>query len=101
MIKEALKNALLAKGVDTAYYDELIQDYVDLYELSRKYKADLKERGITYLDKSSTGTEMQKNNPSTKELLNISRQMLAILKELGVSAESALNTYEPEEDERL
>ena len=41
---------------------------------------------------------MQKNNPSTKDLVSVNRQMLAILKELGVSTTSI---KKPEDNDEL
>ena len=38
---------------------------------------------------------MQKNNPSVRELANVNRQMLALLRELGISTD----TVPPREDD--
>lgn len=40
-----------------------------------------------YEDYSSVGIKMMKNNPSVKELTGVNRQMLIILRELGLSTD--------------
>ena len=85
----AIENSLLEQlallGAMKEHYIDLIRDYMGMWRAKTALFADIKVRGITYRDVSSTGVEMQKNNPSVKELVMINRQMLSILKELGLS----------------
>ena len=39
---------------------------------------------------------MQKNNPSTKELVMVNKQMLSLLKELGLSTDKVCDTEDDE-----
>ena len=67
-----------------------------MWKVKTDLLTDIEVRGITYKDLSSTGVLMQKNNPSVKELVMINRQMMSILKELGLNTS---NTGDGEGDE--
>ena len=86
-VKTSLICALRQKGADTDQFLNLVDDYMALWDIKNKLAADVRKRGIVYKDVSATGVPMQKNNPSVKELVNVNRQMLAILKELGITAD--------------
>ncbi len=96
-IRASLLKQLKAKGADMPHYENLIDQYVDFFEIAKKLKADIKKRGVTYKDFSSVGVPIEKNNPSVKELQGVSRQMLSILKELQLTTDKVVN----EDDEEL
>lgn len=87
--KKDIENSLIAilqrSGHEEEFYLDLINDYMKLWGIKNKLLADIAKRGVVYFDKSSTGVEMQKNNPSTKELMLVNRQMLQILEKLGLT----------------
>ena len=87
-VRDSLLQQLDSKGAKVECYVDLVDDYMDLWEIKETLLADIAERGVVYTDVSSVGVEMQKNNPSTKEVVNISRQMLAILKQMDLSTSS-------------
>ena len=87
-IKDALLKQLESKGASLAHFEDLVNDYCDLWKIKKKLIRDIKTRGITYQDVSAAGVMMTKNNPSTKELMGVNRQMLAVLKELGLTTDS-------------
>ncbi|MEG1106510.1 MAG: P27 family phage terminase small subunit [Eubacterium sp.] len=84
-VKESLVKQLVEKGADIECFIDLIEDYMGLWEVKNKLKDDIEIRGVMYEDYSSVGVKMQKNNPSVKELVGVNRQMLLILKELGIN----------------
>lgn len=88
-ILESLNVQLAAKGASVSHYEDLIDDYMTLWDTKNALAADIKKRGVVYTDASSVGVQMQKNNPSVKELVMVNRQMLSILKELKLSTEDA------------
>lgn len=96
-IRASLMLQLQAKGADVDHFESLIDDYIALFNLVRKLRADIKARGLTYTAVSATGREYEKDNPSVKLLPQYTRAMLTILRELG------LTTDEPvaEEDDEL
>ena len=84
-IENSMKMTLAESGHDQEVYTDLVNDYMRLWTIKNKLLADITKRGVVYKDKSSTGVEMMKNNPSTKELLLVNRQMLQILEKLGLT----------------
>lgn len=101
MTKKAIQESLLLQlrenGASQEHYEDLISDYMALWDTKRALIKDIRSRGVTYKDFSSVGVEMQKNNPSVKELVMVNRQMLSLLKELGLSAEKAAGGGEDDE----
>jgi hypothetical protein len=69
-------------GIDC--YIDLVNDYMAFWKTKNKLIEDITNRGVVYKDFSSVGIEMQKNNPSVKELVMVNRQMLAVLEKLGL-----------------
>ena len=90
--KKKIENSLLEQlamlGAMKEHYIDLIRDYMGLWEVKTALLEDIKTRGVTYKDFSAVGIEMQKNNPSVKELVMVNKQMLSLLKELGISTAS-------------
>jgi phage terminase small subunit len=74
-------------GSDGIFRD-MAKDYMQLWEIKELLQSDIKERGVVYKDLSSVGVEMQKNNPSIKELINTNRQMLVIWDKFGLKPEA-------------
>lgn len=94
-IRRSLLSQLEAMGADQDHFVDLVKDYLSLYDVKNRLIKDIKERGVMYTDLSSVGVEMQKNNPSVRELVNVNRQMLALIRELGISTD----TVPPREDD--
>lgn len=86
-IQKSLLCQLEAKGAAQPHFVDLVDDYMRLWEVKEALAKDIKKRGVSYVDVSSTGVEMQKNNPSVKELHGTNRQMLMLLRELGLTTD--------------
>lgn len=84
-IRESLLLQLAIKGASAEHYIDLINDYMNLWDAKNALIKDIKKRGVTYQDNSSTGVLVWKDNPAVKDLLATNRQMLSILKELNLS----------------
>jgi phage terminase small subunit len=69
---------------------------MSLWDIKTALRKDIKTRGATYEETSSTGRMIWKSNPAVKEIVNVNRQMLSLLKELGLTTE---NTGGDDEDE--
>lgn len=82
-VYNSLVEQLKAKGADIALFSDLIEDYMQHWDLKELMIEDIKEHGLT---KSINGVE--KENPSVKQLPIETRQMLATLQQLGISADS-------------
>jgi len=90
-IRQSLLDQLKAKGAELDHFVDLVEDYMSLWDVKNKLIKDIENRGVMYKDFSSVGIEMQKNNPSVKELVGINRQMLAILKELDINTNTVIS----------
>ncbi len=95
-VHESLTKQLESKSANLDHFADLVNDYMNFWDVKNALSEDIKTRGVMYKDKSSVGVSMQKNNPSTKELVMVNRQMLSILKELGLSTENAAMSEEDE-----
>ena len=84
-IENSLLEQLAMLGALKEHYIDLIRDYMGLWEAKTALLDDIKTRGVTYRDISSSGIATQKNNPSVKDLVMVNKQMLSLLKELGLS----------------
>lgn len=87
---------LTAKGADVAHFEALVDDYVEYFGLVKKLKADIRKNGISYTAMSAAGKEYVKDNPSVKLLPQVTRTMLMILKELGLTTDKVM-----EDDDEL
>lgn len=89
MDREKVRNSLLSqlkrKGASADYYEDVINDYMALWDTKTALQNDIDSRGVVYKDYSSVGIEMYKNNPSVKDLLATNKQMMAILKDLELN----------------
>lgn len=86
-IYQSLQAQLAKKGTPLDHFEDLLVDYMTFWETKNKLKKDIKNRGVAYKDLSAAGKEMWKNNPSISSLIDINKQMLAILDKLGLSTE--------------
>ena len=90
-IKISLEKQLAMMSATKDHFSDLITDYMGMWDVKNSLFKDIKDRGVTYKDVSSVGVTMQKNNPSVKELVMVNKQMLSVLKELGLSTANANN----------
>lgn len=97
-VRKSLVEQLINKNADIEVFCDLIDDYMSMWDIKKKLIADIKVRGITYNEPNVRGTLITKNNPSTKELVAVNKQMLSLLKELGLSTDKILSG-EPDGDE--
>ena len=88
-IRNSLMKQLAMMGGNKDHFTDLVEDYMEMWDVKNDLFTDIKARGVVYIDVSSVGVSMQKNNPSVKELVTINKQMLSVLKELGLSTANA------------
>ena len=84
-IENSLLEQLAMLGAMKEHYIDLIRDYMGLWKTKNELREDLDERGAVYTAESAIGTEIKKNNPSVKDLVMVNKQMLSLLKELGLN----------------
>jgi len=84
-IKTSLLNQLKNKEVDIECFIDLIDDYMALWDIKSDLDVSIKKNGVSYVDYTATGSEIIKSNPLIKELVDTNKQMLVLLKELGLN----------------
>lgn len=90
-LRESLTRQLESKGANAEHFSGLINDYIWLWNQMREMKADIKARGRVYTAVSAAGKEYEKDNPSVKYALLYNKQMLQILKDLGLTTDTAVS----------
>ena len=96
-IRRSMIAQLKAKGANVAHFENLVDLYIYYLSKTRAMQEDIETKGLTYTATSAAGKEYEKDNPSAKLMPVYTREMLRIMKDLG------LTTDEPttEEDDEL
>lgn len=90
-IKDSLIKQLEDKEANVEHFKSLIDDYIWYWNQERAMQKDIRVRGRTYTAVSAAGKEYEKDNPSVKNATLYNKQMLAILKELGLTTEHVMS----------
>lgn len=89
-VKESLLEQLKLLQADKPVFLSLVDDYMKFWSTKEKLLKDIETRGVSFEDFSSSGKRMMKQNPSTKEVVAVSSQMLKILEQLHISTTSII-----------
>ena len=89
-VKDSLIEQMKAKGADVTLYRALIDDYMWFFQQEKQMQADIRKHGRTYKAVSAAGKEYEKDNPSVKNALLYSRQMVTILGALGLDTKTVV-----------
>lgn len=84
-LKQALLDNLDSRGMVEQMYLDKVDEYMDLWEQRILLKKDIEERGLTIRDEVKGWTS---ENRSVSLEIQVSRQMLAIYKALGFTADT-------------
>ncbi|MGI6629362.1 MAG: P27 family phage terminase small subunit [Bacillota bacterium] len=103
-IKQDLIDQLERQAIYGQHYLDLINDYMELWDIKNRLIKDIKERGVsirweTYNKDGEVVQSGYKKNESIAELNKTSAQMLKILSELGLKAKPM--DPDPEMDEEM
>ena len=88
-VRQSLLDQLKATGRDTAVNRELVEDYVSLWMMKQWAIHDLRTRGPVITYNNGGGQSGTKVNPSLEHRVGLSKQMMEILKLLGLIGENA------------
>ena len=88
-IENSLLEQLALLGAMKEHYIDLIRDYISLWETKTELMKDIDDEGVSYKEYSSSGNLVKKNNPSVKDFVMVNKQMLSLLKELGLNTSNA------------
>lgn len=84
-IRESLEQQLRDQGADVLHFQALLDDYIFFYKMLRKMQSDIRKNGTTIKARSAAGKEYDKENPAIKQAALYSKQMLQILREMGLT----------------
>lgn len=87
-VRQSLVEQLKTKGADVALYRDLINQYIWFRRQLAAMRTDISKKGRVYTTISAQGKKYEKNNPSVKDALMYSKQMVSILDALGLSTET-------------
>lgn len=96
-IKEELVEQLRLRGIDTSYYLNLVDNYIDFMKLEKKLKDNIKEKGVMISIVTSNGQKSQKKNESVSLLINTQKQKMDILTRLGIDPDSIISEEDLDE----
>lgn len=91
-VETSLLNQLEGKGTDIPALENLVEDYMSFWDKKEELNDDLQKRGTVITEYNFKGEPYQKENPSLKSMIMVNKQMLAILKELRLTADRIVTT---------
>lgn len=86
-IKKSLLKQLKSRGNVSDFYIDLVNDYISMWEIKNQLIEDIKVRGVSVPYQNGANQHGAKKNDSIRELTTINRQMLVILRDLGIKAQ--------------
>ena len=88
-VKRSLEEQLEQKGADIYLFKDQIDDYMTMWDLKERLKADVEKNGLRLNYNTASGGKAEKDNPSVKQIPLINKQMLMLLKQLEISTDNA------------
>ena len=95
-IKSSLVDQLERSGNDTAFFMDLVDDYMKMYIIKELANADILENGVSVEYRNSETQYGRKKNDSVDQILKKNQQMIKLLDMLGIKPEEGI-----EDDEEL
>lgn len=96
-VKDSILAALVAKGMDSPYFLDLVEDYMDLWDIKTKLRKDLQERGPVVEWQNGANQKGLRKNDSVVEYPKISKRMTDILRQLEIDCR--IEIYVPPQKE--
>ena len=98
-VKDSILAALVAKGMDSPYFLELVEDYMDLWDIKTKLRKDLQERGPVVEWQNGANQKGLRKNDSVVEYPKISKRMTNILRQLEIDCRIEIDVPPQKEGE--
>lgn len=83
-VKKSLLDQLQAQGKTSAYYTDLVNDYMEYYKQKKQLQQDIRKNGVRIKCKNGNGIETEKVNESFKLLQGVTKTMLDIIRDLNL-----------------
>lgn len=87
-IKDELMKYLEKRNVNSAMFQNKIEDFMDLWTIKEQLKQDIKVRGLYTKYNNGGGQSGEKDNPSVEKLLKVTAKLKEILQDLEVDFET-------------
>lgn len=88
-LRKAIKTDLLEQlernGTVGQYYQDLVSDYMQLWDIKNMLIEDIEDRGAVVEYVSNTGTSNKKKNDSVGELVKVNDRMVKLLDAIGIT----------------
>jgi P27 family predicted phage terminase small subunit len=85
-IRQDLTDQLERQGVYGRHYLDLVEDYMALWDTKNALISDIKKRGVMIKYQNGENQWGYKKNDSVGNLVKVNKQMLELLRELGLRA---------------
>ena len=85
-IRQDLIDQLERQGVYGRHYLDLVEDYMALWDTKNALISDIQKRGVMVRYQNGQNQWGHKKNDSVGNLVKVNKQMLELLKELGLRA---------------
>lgn len=89
--RNAIKKALLAQldenGIKGKHFEDLVEDYMSLWDTKSELIFDIKQKGVSVYYQNGANQWGYKKNDSVAELNRVSAQMLKIISSLHLQPE--------------
>lgn len=96
-LRDELLDQLARAGNVKRYFEDLVEDYMQLYVTKTLLQADIAERGVRVFYNNGGGQFGYKKNDSVEQMLKVNTQMLKILEALNITPEDD----EPDDEDEL
>ena len=83
-IKKSLLSQLKSINASLNHYEDLINDYMDMWVTKSLLVDDIQQRGVTVTYDNGGGQRGAKKNDSIEQRIKVNAQMLKLLNELGI-----------------
>lgn len=83
-IKADLMDQLERNGNLSSYYEDMVNDYMDLWVTKSLLRDDIQLRGVNIEYNNGGGQTGMKKNDSVEQLIKVNASMLKILADLGI-----------------
>lgn len=83
-IKGDLMQQLKMNQTSGRFYEDMVEDYMDLWLTKNLLLSDIKTRGVTVRYNNGGGQSGYKKNDSVEQVLKVNTQMLRILDSIGI-----------------
>lgn len=97
-IEKALNDQLKANNTDTQYYNDIVTDYMRLWDIKTDLLEDIEKRGVSVEWNNGGGQCGVKSNDSIALLLKVSDRMTRLLDAMGIKPEKVAESYDYEEE---